>query len=272
MKKRSLVAALAMLMVSAIVLTSSTYAWFATGTTAKVSNISATVANTAGNIQISANDKDYSTSLDYSAFSGISGNFMPGNFSPVSFNPAGKSFIAGSIEQDDTPGSTTEGKFIFEPTAVSDGSSYYVMINVYVKSDVDCNVKITPNMTGSTYDFIYSALFDQAGNYKVYNKTAGRGYTPVVSAVKGVDVNGNAIMDASDTLADGTTTTYNGLAQSAITSESVVDGSVAPLTVALKAGVPQTVTLYVWAEGNDQACSGAVPEAACGVVLDFAKV
>lgn len=266
MKKRSLVAAIAMLMVSAIVLTSSTYAWFATGTTAKVSNISATVANTAGNIQISANGTDYSTALDYSDFSGISGNFMPTSFSPVSFNPDAKSFIAGSIEQDATVGSATEGKFVFDPTTVSDGSSYYVMINIYIKSDVNCNVKITPNMTGTTYDFIYAALYDAEGNYNIYNKTSSRGYTPVVSAIKGVDVNGNAIMDANDTLADGTTTTYNGL------GSAPVSATADALTIALTAGNPKTVTLYVWAEGNDQACAGAVPEAACGVVLDFAKV
>lgn len=266
MKKRSLVAALAMLMVSAIVLTSSTYAWFATGTTAKVSNISATVANTAGNIQISADGTKYSTALDYTKdFAGAPGNFMPTSFTPVSFNPAAKSFISGSIKQDETVGSATEGKFVFEPATVSDGSSYYVMINIYVKSDVDCNVKITPNMTGSTYDFIYSALFDDAGNYKVYNKTSTRSYVPVVSAVKGVDANGNAIMDANDTLADGSTTEYNGLGGAA------VGATADPLTIALTANQPKTVTLYVWAEGNDQACSGAVPEAACGVVLDFAK-
>ncbi|MBR3755266.1 MAG: hypothetical protein IKK49_09275 [Clostridia bacterium] len=265
MKKRSLVAALAMLMVSAIVLTSSTYAWFATGTTAKVSNISAKVANTQGNIQISANGTDYSTSLDYSDFDGIAGNFRPGNFSPVSFNPDAKSFIAGSIKQDDTTGSPTLGKFVFTPTAVSDGSSYYVMLNVYLKSDVDCNVVITPNMTGSTYDFIYSALYDSTGNYKIFNKTSSRGYTPVVSAIAGVDTNGNAIMDANDTLADGTTNDYTGLAASAVSC------SAEGLTVALTKGVPATITLYVWAEGNDLACSGAVPEAACGVVLDFAK-
>ena len=265
MKKRSLVAAIAMLMVSAIVLTSSTYAWFATGTTAKVSNISATVANTAGNIQISADGSKYSTALDYSEFEAVDGNFMPKSFTPVSFNPGAKSFIAGSIAQDPTVGSATEGKFVFDPSTVSDGSSYYVMINVYVKSDIDCNVKITPNMNGSSYSFIYSALFDTEGNYKVYNKTSSSSYTPVVSAIKGVDTNGNAIMDASDTLADGSATTYNALG-------SAVSCTADPLTIALTAGEPKTVTLYVWAEGNDIACSGAVPEKACGVVLDFAKV
>lgn len=264
MKKRSLVAAIAMLMVSAIVLTSSTYAWFATGTTAKVSNISATVANTQGNIQISADGKEYSTAIDYSKFETVTGNLCPKSFNPVSFNPGAKSFIAGSIEQDSTVGSATEGKFIFNPTAVNVDGASCIMINVYVKSDVDCTVKVTPNMTGTTYDFIYSALYDAEGNYKVYNKTSSRGYVPVVSAVKGVDANNNAIMDASDTLADGSATTYNALG-------SAVSATSDALTLTLKKGVAQTVTLYVWAEGNDIACSGAVPEAACGVVLDFAK-
>ena len=54
MKKRSLVAALAMLMVSAIVLTSSTYAWFAASAEANVSAFSATVSNNSGNLTVKA--------------------------------------------------------------------------------------------------------------------------------------------------------------------------------------------------------------------------
>lgn len=266
MKKRSLVAAIAMLMVSAIVLTSSTYAWFATGTTAKVSNISASVSNTQGNIQISANGKDYSTSLDYSDFvTGDTGNFKPTTFNPVSFTPTAKSFVAGSIEQDATTGNPTSGKFIFDATSVTVDQASVVVLNIYVKSDVDCTVEITPNMTGATYDFIYSAIFDQKDNFKVYNKTSSRGYTPVNAAVDGVDMNGNAIMDANDKLATNIGEEYSALG-------SLVNATDAAFTLSLTANKAETITLYVWAEGNDQACSGAVPEAACGVVLDFKKV
>ena len=72
-------------------------------------------------------------------------------------------------------------------------------------------------------------------------------------------------MDANDTLADGSSTTYTGLGQAAVSATADA------LTVSLTANQPKTITLYVWAEGNDLACSGAVPEASCGVVLDFAK-
>lgn len=54
MKKRSLVAAIAMLVVSAIVLTSATYAWFATSNRADVSAISASVANGSSNLSLKA--------------------------------------------------------------------------------------------------------------------------------------------------------------------------------------------------------------------------
>ena len=54
MKKRSLVAALAMLVVSAIVLTSSTYAWFATSSKASVSTISAQVTSNKGALTVQA--------------------------------------------------------------------------------------------------------------------------------------------------------------------------------------------------------------------------
>ena len=67
MKKRSLFAAVAMLIVSAIVLTSATYAWFATGGPASISTISGKVATVSSGVLlgVNANDRKWGDTLDY---------------------------------------------------------------------------------------------------------------------------------------------------------------------------------------------------------------
>ena len=267
MKKRSLVAALAMLMVSAIVLTSSTYAWFATGTTAKVSGISAQVSNTDGNITISADGTNYSTTLEYAAFNGQAGNITPADFSPVSFDPINQAFIAGSIAQGEDAGDTaTFGKLVFNP-ATATGESKYIQLKVYVKASVDCTVNVAADMAGSTYQFIYGAIYDDSdrANYKVYN-TASRTYVPVLQATKGIDVDTDGIMESTDTLTDGATP-YNALASEAVTSTTSD-----VVSISLTAGQAKTITLYVWAEGNDSLCVGNIAAQSCAVALNFTKV
>lgn len=267
MKKRSLVAALAMLMVSAIVLTSSTYAWFATGTTAKVSGISATVSNSSGNITISANGTDYATTLEFGDFQGVTGNFTPANFAPVSFNPEALTFVAGSIAQGEDEGNTaTFGKLVFNPALATGDSDKYIQLKVYVKASVDCSVTVAADMAGSVYQFIYAAIYDDAegtADYKVYN-TAQRTYTPVTSATAGIDVDTDNIMTTKDTLIDGATE-YSALGNAV---NSTVKDTV---TLNLTANQAQTITVYVWAEGNDSLCVGNITSQACAVALNFTK-
>ncbi len=268
MKKRSLVAAIAMLMVSAIVLTSSTYAWFATGTTAKVSGISAQVSNTSGNITISADGTNYSTTLEYAAFQGQAGNYTPADFSPVSFDPVNQAFVAGSIAQgEDAENTATFGKLVFNPSVATNDNSKFIKMKVYVKASVDCTVNVAADMAGSAYQFIYGAIFDDAdtANYKVYN-TASRTYVPVLQATAGIDVDTDGIMEATDTLTDGATP-YNALA-----SEDVASTTSDVVSIQLTANTPKTITLYVWAEGNDSLCVGNIAAQACAVALNFTKV
>lgn len=268
MKKRSLVAALAMLMVSAIVLTSSTYAWFATGTTAKVSGISAQVSNTSGNITISADGTNYSTTLEYAAFQGQAGNYTPADFSPVSFNPGPMTFVAGSIAQGEDAGNTaTFGKLVFNPTLATSDSTKFIKLKVYLKASVDCSVNVAADMAGSAYQFIYGAVYedDNTTNYKVYN-TASRTYVPVTEATAGIDVDTDGIMESTDTLTDGASP------YTALLGEAVASTTSDPITVQLTADTPKTITLYVWAEGNDSLCVGNIASQACAVALNFTKV
>lgn len=269
MKKRSLVAALAMLMVSAIVLTSSTYAWFATGTTAKVSGINATVSNDQGNITISADGANYSTSLEYAQFEGQVGNYTPANFAPVSFNPSAETMVAGAITQGEDAGNpTTYGKMLFEPTLATNDSTKFIKLKVHLKASVDCTVNVAADMSGSTYQFIYAAIYDDSdtsrANHQVYN-TASRSYQPITSATQGIDVNTDAIMTSADKAIDGSSE-YSALGSGVTTSTSD------PVAIQLLADQPKTITVYVWAEGNDSLCVGNITSQSCAVGLNFTKI
>ncbi len=265
MKKRSLVAALAMLMVSAIVLTSSTYAWFATGDTAKVGGLSATVSNTSGSISISTTaDGTYSTSIAYEKFKGITGNYTPDQLSPNSFyvdTAAGAvRMTGGAIDQNDA------GDLVFTAQDNTDTLAGYIKITVWIKSDIETTVKVTPVVTSGPA-FVYTSAYAAADNYVVNAKAdalaAGtRSYFPLTSAANGVDVNANSIMDTNDVDENGAVYSALGTAQSA-----TADGSI---TVSVS-NTPTAVSVYLWAEGNDAACYGTFDAAACTADINIEK-
>lgn len=271
MKKRSLVAAIAMLMVSAIVLTSSTYAWFATSNKAQVTGVQASVENADGSILISATGEDgsFATSVNYADFKNLTGNVTPDSFTPVSYNPAGETWIRGSIAQgDNADDAATYGKLVFNPQTSNGGE--YIKIKVYMKATAACTVNVSATMA-SPYNFIYSCIHDDSatGSYKVFANNE-RSYTPVVSATQGIDTDANSIMTADDTNTDGSA--YTGLAGAPVTAKATGnDLSVTFSAEEATAGTVKTVTVYVWAEGNDPACAGSLKSEVCGVTLNFSK-
>ena len=200
MKKRSLVAALAMLMVSAIVLTSSTYAWFATSTKAQVKGINATIVNAEGSIKISnttGEDAVWSTTLDVAAFkpTGLAddpnaANSIVSALNPVSFDVTNGAFVAGGIAQSlvkttNAEGDTVESNaLVYSPSNETAGN--YMKMNIYVKSETAQTVKVTLNGTLG-YDFIFAAL--EVGGERTVYSTQGDAYLPVKnSSQKVIDV------------------------------------------------------------------------------------
>lgn len=106
-KKRAFVSAIAMLIVSAIVLTSSTFAWFSMSKEAEVQSMDLTVSSPEG-IQISANasawtasltvdeifDNDDATTSRYDAYEG-NNNLYPADLIPVSSSFGGADSATG---------------------------------------------------------------------------------------------------------------------------------------------------------------------------------
>ncbi len=263
MKKRSLVAALAMLMVSAIVLTSSTYAWFATGTTAKVSNVEASITNNDGSISISAKiDEGYKTSLNKSDLENVGQNYFAETFNPVSFDPEAGTFISGSIAQDTSEGSATRGEMLFTPdTAVT---TSYTRYTVFVKASTACKVNVTPTFGTSNVSYAYASIAVDEAAPTIFSATNGRQYNPLlVNAPIGVDANNDKIMSAEDKATDNTSP-YTGVSTKTVTA---TNGSI---QLNLEANKAVQLDVYLWAEGQDAACNGPITDGLIQFGIDFA--
>ncbi len=240
MKKRSLVAALAMLIVSAITLTSSTYAWFSTSTKANVTGISANINSAAGSIQISADNTNWKTSLTQSDFNAdtntITSTYVPVSFEANATNAAtAPNIVRGTIG--------AGGKFENETLGKD-----YTKLTMWVKSSDAAELTISGSFATSTYNFFYAAVYI-GGESAVYtNVPDGRSYTPLTNASGAIDGNGNGVIENGE----GGTLAANEVAA------VYADGSAAApentIKVNLPAGTATELTLYVWAEGNDAAC------------------
>ncbi|MBQ3005326.1 MAG: hypothetical protein IJM97_02915 [Clostridia bacterium] len=241
MKKRSLVSAIAMLVVSAIVLTSATFAWFATGDTATVNQISASVSNAEGSILISADGNEWKTVLTTADLTAVTTNTLASTLSPVSVTPGTQgigSIVSGAIE---------EGVF-----TATEAAGKYVQFSVLVKSDVNCTVDVAPVFT-HTQAYVFAGLTVN-GTFTV----AGTGsYLPYTGAAGDTanDTNGNAILDGDETTALG----------------AQVDGvSSLNTSIDLVAGEATQLTFYMWAEGQHADCKGQTADTAT-LAINFTK-
>lgn len=239
MKKRSLVAALAMLVVSAIVLTSSTYAWFATNNVANVETFSADVGNSAGSVYISATGQanSWKSTLKSADFEGIVGTLVP-----VTYDKTGDKFYGGTFGESQ--------KFTLSTTA---NTGYYTAFDVYVYAEAAGTVTITPTLTETTkVPYVYASVKSDAD--QVILGTSGDSYFPVLpidpnSAATATDnIDQNGIIDSAEAAAG---------INCKLGTEVEVSNSTS-ISIDLEAGenAKQKITVYIWAEGQDSHCVG----------------
>jgi len=254
MKKRSLVAAIAMLIVSALVLTTATYAWFASNSAASVSKIAATISNSDGSILLSADGgTTWDVALDQSDFTATTGSFAT-NLTPVSCTTGtSPSFIGGAISDD-----------VFTGASATQGTDY-THFTVMVKTTADATVTFTPTFA-SAVTYGYGLVYVQNQPIKIYN-TGSRSYTPIAynanaTSVTGNDANHNAIIDN-----DATENANSILAAEPVTGSA----SNSAFTLNMTEGVAQTIEVWFWAEGQDSTCTGGVSAAEISFTLSFAK-
>ena len=250
MKKRSLFAAVAMLIVSAVVLTSATYAWFASGSNAYVESISATITNSDGSILLSADGgTTWLSTIGQGNFTNATGSFSSA-YAPVSVTPAATPIVVGG----QLDGSNFTG-------AAATAGTQYTQFTYKLKTTVDANVTCTPAFsTAVAYGY---ALVIVNGTTYLYGNDTTRTYYPIATAadpttIAGVDSNNNFVMDSGDTSCP----TLGGIQQ------PTNAGSIA---ISTTANNPVDITVLIWAEGQDLACNGTVNAQEIGIAFSFAK-
>lgn len=257
MKKRSLVAAIAMLIVSAIVLTSSTYAWFASSASANVQSISATVSNNNGSVSVAptgtnakAAVKDiFKTTITSNDYENLCANLIP-----VSMNFT-------TTPQFNKVNYDTENFSSFGPaTQNAEYLTYQFKIKASNAADASAakTVTLTPTFTTNTGAFCNGLISVNDGTTTTfYSYIAGGSYEPLIALTNGTvaDTNGNGIVDAGDTglVAASDLTTLSG--PTVGTSGSAIN---AISGIAAGASAEATVTVWVWAEGQDSGCTGNI--------------
>lgn len=228
MKKRGLISAIAMLVVSAIVLTSATFAWFTMGKKVTVSQFNVGVSEADGLLISAYADKDFATSvtLEQIRTAADASTSIPSEgavVSPVSSNGNG-TFVAGFINDQNN----------LETSAAGEGS--YYAFPVYIKYSGASTATIA--LDGTTVS---------AG-------TGSKG-TSAYQATR-IATDKAAYVFAPNSDASETFTYVPNVGGSPVALNNVVtDATSNNLTFTVAAGTTTKVMVYVWLEGCDTKCT-----------------
>lgn len=300
-KKRAFISAIAMLIVSAIVLTSSTFAWFSMAKKVEVSSMDLAITSPEG-VQISANTDAWTTALTKEDFTGESGSRFAakinsgsvaqpdglttaqGNHFPELLKPSSSAFTNAAKLPSFFEGSIGENGRA-TAYAVTDASGAYVVFDLFVQLGASQNVywgesSVVCNDNPDVESAMRIALVNCGNGDKTTATSVLPRNLPDAAVMYETDANNHT--DASG-VADGTyvATKYATQAftdaMTAGANKNYVDVfqvqapscKIAKDTDALNAntrfaGVAgvNRVRVYVWMEGNDVDCANDVAGAA----------
>lgn len=305
-KKRAFVSAIAMLIVSAIVLTSSTFAWFSMSKEAKVESMDLTVSSPAG-IQISANASAWTASLTldelfnakstsrYKAYDGNT-NLMPVDLIPVStgfrnYNSSTGNADFYKLTLNDAGRATSETVNQISTNANNCG---FVAFDLFFKVAEDTTVYYgTSEFTDNSNSDILTAL--RVGFQPMGNTTSTEAADAIAlktsSAINTIIYEVDSQNRSADSLANGNTTgtvttnyVYSSGVAGNVNSNFVLSGatgtgsytgklrldtaSATDKSFSLKAGVSK-MRIYIWVEGQDIDCRNSVAGAVLSAALKF---
>ena len=241
MRKSALLSSVAMLIVSAIVLTSATYAWFSSSKVVTVEELSAEVKVSTGLLISVYKGADWSTSVDFAKGVAVKagwGTGIPATFDPVSSADA-KSWITAIYDED------TDALTVSEALPGTEGD--FVAVPLWVTGPVGetVNATITWNVDSQAAKCVKFALLPSADGENPDS------YTQAVP-VEANDPTGFMGVSAAGTTtaADGAFVTDGGANIAEITE--------ADLTFTIPEGTSTTQPIkyiaYIWLEGNDKDC------------------
>ncbi|GEM_PF-4181105 len=259
MKKRSLIASIAMLLVSAIVLSTSTYAWFSAGASVSVDSITAEITQTDGSIEISANNSTWGSSIGLDDLKAVAGNALAYTGDPVN---GGATQVTNLATVSGIP--TTNGMASFVPASLTSASGVntitstaattlaagkYVFYKFYVRAaDAATKVTVTPHfsVTGDK-NFVIGAVSVAGSAPKFYGNADNLTYNPLKASQAVVDSNNDCIITTADS-----GVTVDDQILTAVTTSGGTFTDVTPGTDGI------AVSVWIWAEGQEASCTGAV--------------
>lgn len=236
MRKSALLSSVAMLIVSAIVLTSATYAWFSASNRVEVKEISATVESSSGLLISIDQGASWKTSVDVTSYKANS-------FSPVSSaSGANGSWVTGAFKDD----------FLKLTAAEKGASGQFMQYDLWVKGPDGTTVTVTPDF-GSTADSVKKVM-----KFALYDTTASKWLNDGVIAADGSTAGYEGTSATGDLAAEDTSGAYltTGTPVSEVSGYSfVLNGT-------------HKFIAYVWVEGNDEDCRAE--DIVSGSALEFA--
>lgn len=239
-RKKVLLSSVAMMMVATVSLSSATYAWFSTKTTATAEGVNVKTSQ-ASSLVLSLDQEEWKSTIDLGINNGETGekkgakNLEPGSTADLSnwFTATSTGYDQGSVDTT----TITSGK----------AGTNYVAKTFYLKS------------IGNDLTVDWNIIFDenQVATDKNYMRTA----------MTITDTETNQVFWWSD---NGETTkalTSTGVSDADVTTSAAVTGKLAKLT---KDKV-YTMNLYVWFEGQDAQCIDTKAGTVCDFDVQFTK-
>jgi len=244
MKKRSLFAAVAMLIVSAIVLTGSTYAWFASAGNSYVGKATAKIeASDEGNIQVKTGSLSWRQTLTGEQLV----SSLPVTLAAVDFNPQVSTSTIKSLDYDGT-----------YYTNIGNGSLANVLSYTWQVratnpgANTTINIPVTFANGGTTPALVGMIQVVETGQWFTYGNTS---FTQLPAGLTAATENGTrpGIIDSADTLTPSDVTFGSAVTANTLSNTIQIVGSQEhPLTDGF------TINVWVWAPGQSEDCTGSV--------------
>lgn len=279
MKKRAFISAIAMLIVSAIVLTSSTFAWFSMSKEAQVSSMNLNIT-TADGISISANTKKFGTTVTMDdiiptadkAGTGLAADADHTNNIPELLAPSSSTlsvyasdgylpaFYTGSVNE--------EGNRIVTTKVANDKEGKYVVFDLFVQvSENNKVVSLKGSEIKNTEDSVLKVMrmgiincgYEEYQNRaKVKTKTTNSYDNISLWVVDGNETANMTYMNQAGSFNKSPSGNYTSQGSGSTIARNICKSADADgLSFTAMKGVNR-IRIYLWVEGNDPDCSNDV--------------
>lgn len=239
MRKSALLSSVAMLIVSAIVLTSATYAWFSSSKKVYVEELEASVKVSTGLLISVDKGGEWGTQVDFADAVAVKDGWVAGvpeRFDPVSTSN-GNDWITAVFEETD-----------LSVSSVTPGEKF-VAVPLWVTGPIGDTVKAVVNFDGT------DATAAKNVKFALIPTTDGQtatGYSKAVAADGSSGTfNGVSAKGTTDTTENSAYVTSGGTTVSEVAADGGITFTIAEGT---STDAPMMFLAYIWLEGNDPDC------------------